>query len=340
MNANPTFHFPSTRLRRLRANPAMRALVQEQRLSADDFILPIFVEENTDERKEISSLPGVFRETENTLETAVKNAARHGIKGIILFGISHHKDFTGSDSLKKDGLMARMINRAKNASPETLVIADACFCEYTDHGHCGPLAHGDVDNDSTLENLGQQAVVAAEAGADIIAPSGMMDGMVAAIRRALDANSFQNTSILSYAVKYASGFYGPFREAAGCSLGQYPDAPTTRKTYQMNPANSDEALREAALDIAEGADMLMVKPGLPYLDIMRRVKDEFKMPLFAYQVSGEYAMMKAAEQKGWLDYETVLMESLMSFKRAGCDAILTYGAIEAARILEKSGSNF
>lgn len=340
MNTKPGFNFPDTRLRRLRANPSMRALVQEHHLSVNDLILPIFVEENATERSAIKSLPGVFRETESTLGNAIKEAEALGIKAIILFGISHHKDALGSDSLKKDGLLARMIARAKEASPSMLVIADACFCEYTDHGHCGPLKNGDVDNDATLKNLGKQAVIAAAAGADIIAPSGMMDGMVAAIRKALDSESYHNTAILSYAVKYASGFYGPFREAAGCSLGHYKDAPTTRKTYQMNPANGDEAMREAALDVAEGADMLMVKPGMPYLDMIRRVKDEFKIPTFAYQVSGEYAMLKAASDKGFIGYEDCLMESLMSFKRAGCDAILTYGALDAARILQKSRSNF
>ncbi|MCD8496789.1 MAG: porphobilinogen synthase [Alphaproteobacteria bacterium] len=329
-------HFPSARLRRLRSSEAMRALVQENTLSVNDFILPIFVEEDAAERSAISSLPGVFRETEATLPAAVKEAADLGIKAIILFGVSKHKDFTGSDSMKPGGLLARMIKIAKNASPETLVIADTCFCEYTDHGHCGPLAHGDVDNDATLENLGKQAVVAANAGADIIAPSGMMDGMVGAIRRALDSEGHTGTPILSYAVKYASAFYGPFRDAAGCTLGQYEDAPKTRKTYQMNPANGDEGMREAALDVAEGADMLMVKPGLPYLDMIRRLKDAFHMPVFAYHVSGEFAMLKAAAANGWLDYDTCLMESLMSFKRAGCDAILTYGAKDAARILRNA----
>lgn len=326
---------PLIRMRRLRTSPAMRALVQEYALSVDDLIYPIFVEENATERTAIASLPGVFRETEATLPAAVQEAAALGIKAIILFGVSHNKDALGSDSLKDDGLLARMIRAAKKAAPDMLIIADACFCEYTDHGHCGPLKGGDVDNDATLENLGKQAVAAARAGADIIAPSGMMDGMVAAIRAALDKAGFTDRAILSYAVKYASCFYGPFRDAAGCSLGAYPDAPKNRKTYQMNPANAAEGLREAALDVAEGADMLMIKPGMPYLDMVQRVKNEFKMPTFAYQVSGEFAMLKAAAGNGWLGYDEALMESLLSFKRAGADAILTYGALDAARILTK-----
>lgn len=332
MNANT--QFPSSRLRRLRSSDAMRALVQENHITAADLILPIFVEEDASERSAITSLPGVFRETEATLPQAVKEAASLGIKAVILFGVSKHKDHLGSDSFRKDGLLARMISIAKNAAPEMLVIADACFCEYTDHGHCGPLAKGDVDNDATLENLGKQALVAANAGADIIAPSGMMDGMVAAIRAALDSGGFTNTPILSYAVKYASSFYGPFRDAAGCSLGAYPDAPKSRKTYQMNPANALEGLREAALDVQEGADMLMVKPGTSYLDMIRRVKDDFGLPVFAYHVSGEFAMLKAAAANGWLDYDSCLMETLMAFKRAGCDGILTYGALDAARMLQ------
>lgn len=326
---------PLIRMRRLRTSPAMRALVQENALSVDDLIYPIFVEENAKERTAIASLPGVFRETESSLAGAVQEAAELGIKAIILFGVSHNKDALGSDSLNDNGLLARMIRAAKAAAPDMLVIADACFCEYTDHGHCGPLKHGDVDNDATLENLGKQAVTAARAGADIIAPSGMMDGMVAAIRAALDEAGFTDRAILSYAVKYASCFYGPFRDAAGCSLGAYPDAPKNRKTYQMNPANAMEGLREAALDVDEGADMLMIKPGLPYLDMVQRVKHEFQMPTFAYQVSGEFAMLKAASANGWLGYDDALMESLLSFKRAGADAILTYGALDAARLLNK-----
>lgn len=313
----------------------MRDLLQETHLSVNDFIYPIFVDEDTQERTAIPSLPGIFRETEKTLPGAVKDAANLGIKAIILFGISHHKDSSGSDSLKKDGLLARMIKTAKDAAPHILVIADTCFCEYTDHGHCGPLAHGSVDNDRTLEGLAKQAVIAADSGADIIAPSGMMDGMVAAIRGGLDNHGHTNIAILSYAAKFASTYYGPFRDAAGCSLGTDEAAPKDRKSYQMNPANTNEAMREVELDIQEGADMLMVKPGLAYLDVVQRVKDAFHMPTFAYHVSGEYAMLKAASEKGWLDYEDTLIETMLSFKRAGCDAILTYSALDCAKALQE-----
>ncbi len=320
---------PLMRMRRLRASEGMRALVRENTLTAADLILPMFVEEDISERQPINSMPGVFRETETSIIKAVKEAESAGVKSVMLFGVSHHKDDHGTDSLKSDGLMARMIRNVKDACPDMMVIADACFCEYTDHGHCGPLDdHGHVMNDLTLENLAIQAVVAADAGADIIAPSGMMDGMVAAIRSGLDDNGHENIAILSYAAKYASAFYGPFRDAAGCSLKN-----GDRKTHQMDPANSDEAMREVAIDLEEGADMVMVKPGLPYLDIIHRVKSEFRVPTFAYNVSGEYAMLKFAAQAGALDYDKALMEMLMGFKRAGADGILTYAAVDAARKL-------
>lgn len=327
---------PDIRMRRLRRTNAMRALVRENVLNVNDLVYPIFVEEDLGERAPISSLPGIYRETEKSLPAAVKEVWDLGIKAIILFGVSHHKDCEGSDSWNKDGLLARMIRIAKDACPDILVMADVCFCEYTDHGHCGPLnAAGDVDNDATLANLARQAANAAAAGADIIAPSGMMDGMVGAIRTGLDQDGHTDIPILSYAVKFASAFYGPFRDAAGCSLGAYAHARKDRATYQMDPANAEEALREAALDIAEGADMLMVKPGLPYLDILHRVKDEFRLPTFAYNVSGEYAMLKHAAAAGGLDYETSMMEMLLCFKRAGADGILTYAALDAARLLNK-----
>lgn len=321
---------PLMRMRRLRASEGMRALVRENTLTTADLILPLFVEENIDERQPINSMPGVFRETETSIVKAVKEAESAGVKSVMLFGVSHHKDDHGTDSLKADGLMARMIRNVKDSCPDMMIIADACFCEYTDHGHCGPLDdHGHVINDQTLENLAIQAVIAADAGADIIAPSGMMDGMVAAIRSGLDNHGHENIAILSYAAKYASAFYGPFRDAAGCSLKN-----GDRKTHQMDPANSDEALREVAIDLEEGADMVMVKPGLPYLDIIHRVKSEFRVPTFAYNVSGEYAMLKFAAQAGALDYDKTLMEMLMGFKRAGADGILTYAAIDAARRLK------
>lgn len=320
---------PLMRMRRLRTSEGMRALVRENTLTAADLILPLFVEEDITERQPINSMPGVFRETEKSVAAAVREAQNAGVKSVMLFGVSHHKDDHGTDSLKPDGLMARMIRNVKDACPDMIVIADACFCEYTDHGHCGPLdERGYVMNDLTLENLAVQAVIAADAGADIIAPSGMMDGMVAAIRAGLDDNGHENIPILSYAAKYASAFYGPFRDAAGCALKN-----GDRKTHQMDPANSDEALREVAIDLNEGADMVMVKPGLPYLDIVHRVKTEFRVPTFAYNVSGEYAMLKFAAQAGVLDYDRVLMEMLISFKRAGADGILTYAAVDAARKL-------
>ncbi len=326
---------PSQRLRRLRKTPAMRVLLQEHHLRTEDLILPVFVEENLKKRTAIKSLPGVFRETETSLVSALQDAEKAGLKAVILFGISHSKDKTGSDSFSAKGLLARMVKAAKAAAPDMLIIADVCFCEYTNHGHCGVLdKNGDVDNDATLRNLAKQAVIAANAGADIIAPSGMMDGMVATIRAALDKHGHTNVPILSYAAKFASSYYGPFRDAAGCSLGADKTARKDRKTYQMNPANAEEALREVEQDIAEGADMVMVKPGLPYLDIVKSVKDTFQMPTFAYHVSGEYAMLKAAADQGTLDYEETLMETLLCFKRAGCDGIITYAALDAARLLK------
>lgn len=324
------------RLRRLRKSDAIRSLLQENHLNPQDFIYPVFVEENLHEPIAIPSLPGIMRQTEDSLKTVAKNVKDHDVPAMMLFGVSHNKDHSGTDSLKPDGLMARMIDRVKQASPETLVIADGCFCEYTDHGHCGPLDEdGDVNNDRTLENLSRQAVIAAQAGADIIAPSGMMDGMVLTIRDSLDRNGYSNIPILSYAAKFASAFYGPFRDAAGCSLGDAKshNARSDRKTYQMNPANAREAMREVEADIMEGADMVMVKPGLPYLDIIRQIRDTYDHPLAAYHVSGEYAMLKAAAEKGWLDNDTALMETLMSFKRAGADMIVTYAALDAVKLL-------
>ncbi len=325
---------PEKRLRRLRVNDTMRRFVRETTLSVNDLIYPIFVEENTNERAEIASMPGVFRETEETLVDKVKECDTAGIPAIILFGVSKHKDAIGSDSMHRNGLLHRMIKISKEAAPNILVIADVCFCEYTDHGHCGPLNDDstDVDNDRTLENLAIQAVNCAEAGADIIAPSGMMDGGIEAIRAGLDQSGFKNLPIMAYSSKFASGFYGPFRDAAGCSLGG-SQGPKDRKTYQMDPANAREALRETEQDILEGADMVMVKPGMPYLDIIRDVKDTFQMPTFAYNVSGEYAMIKFAAQAGAIDHDVAMMESLMCFKRAGADGILTYFALEAAQLL-------
>lgn len=323
------------RPRRLRTSENMRRLVRENHLHTDDFILPIFVDEALSEPQEVSSMPGVFRQSEKSLEKILKEVEAAKIPAVMLFGVSNHKDHEGTDSFKKGGLMDRMVKRAKDTCPDLVIMADACFCEYTDHGHCGPLdhVHNDVDNDRTIENIAKQALIAAEAGADVIAPSGMMDGQIESIRSALDQSGFQRTAIMAYAAKYASGFYGPFRDAAGCSLGAGL-GPKNRKTYQMDAANSDEALREVALDIDQGADMVMVKPGLAYLDILYRVKQTFGMPTYVYNVSGEYCMIKAAARNGWIDENVAMMEMLMAFKRAGADGIITYAALDAAKILQ------
>lgn len=322
-----------TRMRRGRKSEAMRHLLRETHVTPHDFILPIFVEENLDERSPLDSMPGVYRETEQSLSKTLKQVEAEHIPAVVLFGVSHNKDHSGSDSMKHGGLLDRMIRRAKDACPDLVVIADVCFCEYTDHGHCGPLTEaGFVDNDQTLENIALQSCIAAEAGADIIAPSGMMDGQVAMIRHALDQSGQENVAIMAYAAKFASAFYGPFRAAAGCALQPGQD----RKTYQMDPANTSEALREVGLDINEGADMVMVKPGMAYMDIIYQVKQQFKMPTFAYHVSGEYAMLKAAAQNGWINYNQVLMELMTSFKRAGADGILTYASLDAARIINNT----
>ncbi|HNQ91932.1 MAG TPA: porphobilinogen synthase [Alphaproteobacteria bacterium] len=332
-------HSMPNRPRRLRSSDAMRRLVRENALSTDDFIYPIFVDEALSEPVEVSSMPGVFRQSEKSLSDLLKKVEAAKVPAVMLFGVSAHKDHEGTDSFKKGGLMDRMVKRAKDTCPDLVIMADACFCEYTDHGHCGPLdyVHNDVDNDRTIANIARQAVIAAEAGADVIAPSGMMDGQVGAIREALDQTGNERTAILAYAAKYASGFYGPFRDAAGCSLGHTEGSkiPSNRKTYQMDPANAEEALREVALDIEQGADMVMVKPGLAYLDILYQVKQAFGMPTFVYNVSGEYAMIKAAARNGWLNEEIAMMEMLLAFKRAGADGIITYAALDAAGYLSR-----
>lgn len=326
-----------SRPRRLRTTENMRRLVRETRLHTDDFIYPIFVDESLSEPVEVSSMPGVFRQSEQSLPALLKQVEAAKVPAVMLFGVSNHKDHEGTDSFRKGGLLDRMVKRAKDTCPDLVVMADACFCEYTDHGHCGPLdlVHNDVDNDRTIANIAKQAVTAAEAGADVIAPSGMMDGQIEAIRTALDQSGLQRTAILAYAAKYASGFYGPFRDAAGCSLGQ-GQGPKNRKTYQMDPANAEEALREVALDIEQGADMVMVKPGLAYLDILYRVKEAFGMPTYVYNVSGEYCMIKAAARNGWIDENIAMMEMLLAFKRAGADGIITYAALDAAKILQNN----
>ncbi len=322
---------PFFRMRRLRANSSIRDMVRETTLSTDDFILPLFVVPGKGVRNPIKSMPGHFQLSIDELVKEAKHALDLGIKSVILFGIPEHKDAMGSDATSDDGIISLAIRALKDSLPELFVITDVCFCEYTDHGHCGLLKDNDVDNDGTLAMLQDQVRVHARNGADMVAPSGMMDGMVGAIREALDQAGFTQMPIMSYAVKYASGFYGPFRDAAE-SAPQFGD----RNSYQMDPANAQEAMREAAIDIEEGADLIMVKPALPYLDILYRVKEEFGMPTAAYQVSGEFAMIKAAATNGWLDHDRVMMESLISIKRAGANLILTYFAIEAAKKLRQA----
>jgi porphobilinogen synthase len=303
-------------------------MFQETDLSVGDLIFPLFIVSGKNITEEISSMPGIFRYSVDKLGAEAKEINDLGIPAVILFGIPEHKDEKGSSAYDDNGIIQQAVRAIKKAAPSLLVITDVCLCEYTSHGHCGIVENGKIINDKTLELLSMEALSHAKAGADIIAPSDMMDGRVAAIRKTLDANNFEDTPIMSYSAKYSSAFYGPFREAAESSP-QFGD----RKTYQMDYANSDEALRECALDISEGADIIMVKPALPYLDVIRRVKDEFNMPLAAYNVSGEYSMLKAAAANGWLDGEKVMMESLYSIKRAGADVIITYFAKEAAALL-------
>lgn len=328
--------FPHVRMRRLRQSEAIRNMVRENQVQVSDLIYPLFVEENIDAPVAIKSMPGVVRESEKTLVSKMKEVQDLGIPSVMLFGVSHNKDHHGSDSMSPNGLLARMISTAKKAAPKVAITADLCFCEYTDHGHCGPIGtNKDVDNDKTIENIAMQAVIAAEAGANIVAPSGMMDGQVAAIRHALDVTGFSHVPVMAYAAKFASVFYGPFRDAAGCSLGHNPDVPTHRHTYQMDPANGREALRDALMDEQEGADILMVKPGMPYLDILALLRQKTELPLAVYQISGEYAMIRLASDAGALDYQSAMMESLIGFKRAGADMILTYAACDVARWLQK-----
>lgn len=323
--------FPISRARRLRRTPSLRSLLQETRLSVFNLVLPLFVKAGQNIKQPIASMPGCFQFSVDQLPAEIRDIQTLNIPAIILFGIPSYKDAIGSAAWEDDGVIQQAIKIIKKIAPELLIITDLCFCEYTDHGHCGVInvETQAVDNDKTLTLLADQAVSHACAGADVIAPSGMMDGMVHAIRCALDQNQLQDIPILSYAVKYASSFYGPFRVAAE-GVPQFGD----RKTYQMNPANANEALREAALDVAEGADMLMVKPAQNYLDIIYRVKQRFpELPLCAYQVSGEFAMIKAAAQKNWIDEKEAMIESLLAIKRAGADFIITYFAKEVAHML-------
>ena len=357
---------PAFRFRRLRRSPALRDLVRETHLTADDFILPLFIEEGIDQPVPVATMPGVVRHPEQGLPEAVRQAWGSGVRAVMLFGVSHHKDADGADSWQRDGLMARSLRAAKSAVPGMVVISDNCFCEYTEHGHCGVVADGDVDNDATLVNLARQAVVAAEAGADMIAPSGMMDGMVAAIREGLDGAGYHHIPIMSYSTKFASAFYGPFRDAVDSSFKG------NRATYQLDVANAREALAESLQDEREGADILMVKPGIAFLDVLRRyfedrnlstdweslreaedellinslsmlldfeaedkqalrdIRQHTSRPLAVYQVSGEYAMIKAAAAQGVIDERAIALESLIAFKRAGADLIITYYAQQAA----------
>ncbi len=318
--------FPRVRPRRLRRTETLRALVRETELSVNDFIYPLFVVHGEKIREEIGSMPGVFHLSVDELAREVEEISGMGIKSIMLFGLPAVKDELGSEDYAENGIVQQAIRAAKKVNPELVVMTDVCMCQYTTHGHCGIIRHGEIDNDETLRYLAMTAVSHAAEGADVVAPSAMMDGQVGAIRSALDENGYTNTLILAYASKFASGFYGPFREAAD-SPPKFGD----RRQYQMDPANSREALREVALDIDEGADMVMVKPALPYLDIIRQVRDRFDYPVAAYNVSGEYSMIKAAAQNGWLDEKRVTLELLTSIKRAGSDVILTYHSKDAAR---------
>lgn len=333
-SAKTNAKFPKTRLRRLRASGWMRDLVQEHQLSVNDLIWPVFVQEGEQTQEDIQSMPGVSRRSIDLLTEELKKAQGLGIKAIALFPVvpAEQKTMEAKEAYNPDNLMCRAIQAIKKETPDIGIITDVALDPYTTHGHDGLVEDGVVLNDETVEALTRQALVQAQAGADIIAPSDMMDGRVGAIRDALDAQSFQETAIMSYTAKYASNFYGPFRDAVNSGDFLKGD----KKTYQMNPANSDEALREAEQDIQEGADMIMVKPGLPYLDIVSRIKSNFNIPVFAYHVSGEYAMLRAASEKGWLNYEQALAETLIAFKRAGCSGVLTYGAMDLAEILDKS----
>jgi porphobilinogen synthase len=322
--------FPEFRGRRLRRNANIRRMVRETHLRADDLIYPMFSAFGKNIKKEIVSMPGIYQQSIENIVAEAKEVYELGIPAVILFGIPEHKDAVGQDAYSETGIIQETIRAIKAEVPELTVITDVCMCEYTDHGHCGVIKDGDVDNDETLQLLAAEALSHAEAGADIVAPSDMMDGRVAAIREILDANGFNQIPIMSYAVKYSSAYYGPFRDAAD-STPQFGD----RRSYQMDPANRIEAFREAALDVQECADFLMVKPALAYLDILRDIKERFDLPLVAYNVSGEYSMIKAAAAKGWIDGDKVMMETLLGMKRAGADLIITYHAKEAARLLSK-----
>ena len=321
-------NFPVSRLRRLRKTPALRDMFRETRLTKNDFIFPLFVAEGENVKRAISSMPNMFQLSIDNVQRECEELLNLGINAVLLFGIPDFKDEVGSSGYQSNGIVQKAGREIKKNFPEMLIITDVCMCEYTSHGHCGVIENESVQNDATLELLAKQALTHAESGADIIAPSDMMDGRVGAIRKVLDENGFHETPIMAYSAKYASAFYGPFREAAE-SAPQFGD----RKSYQMDSGNSDEALREIALDIQEGADIVMVKPALAYLDVIRRAKDNFNVPIAAYNVSGEYSMIKAAAEKNWIDGERVMMETLTAIKRAGADVIITYFAKEAIKLI-------
>jgi porphobilinogen synthase len=321
---------PLYRPRRLRESPLLRKMVRETQLRVEDLVYPLFAVHGRGVREPIAPMPGQFRLSIDELLKECKDAASMGIPAVLLFGLPAEKDPRGSEAYADDGIIQQAVRAVKETIPDLLVITDVCLCEYTSHGHCGVVEEGRVRNDPTLDLLARTAVSHVDAGADMVAPSDMMDGRVAAIREALDENDHQETPIMAYSAKYASAFYGPFREAAD-STPQFGD----RRSYQMDPANSVEAMREVALDVDEGADIVMVKPALPYLDVIARVKNEFGLPVAAYSVSGEYAMLRAAGQLGWLDEETAMMEALTGIRRAGADIVITYFAKDVARILER-----
>lgn len=325
--------FPEYRPRRMRRTETLRSMVRETQLNVRNFILPFFCISGKGVKNSLASMPGHFQLSPDVLIKELREPVDRGIPAIILFGIPSKKDSVGSEGYSKDGIVQRAVRQIKSAYPDLVVITDVCLCEYTDHGHCGVVMNNDVDNDSTLDLLARIALSHANAGADMVAPSDMMDGRVGAIREALDESGHESLPIMAYSAKYCSGFYGPFRDAAQ-SAPKFGD----RRSYQMDPANSDEAIREVGMDVDEGADIIMVKPALPYLDIIWRVRNAFDLPVAAYNVSGEFSMLKAAAQNGWIDYERCMMEALISIKRAGADLIITYHALEAARLLQDNVS--
>ena len=325
--------FPTTRLRRLRYNPLLRELVSETQLSVNDLIYPIFICDGEKIKNEIPSMPGQFQLSIDNLIQKCKQVQQKGIKAILLFGVSKKKDMTGNIACSENSIVQKAIKAIKQEDINLLLIADVCNCEYTSHGHCGTIVDGDVDNDLTLKTLARQSLSLAEAGADIIAPSDMMDGRVQAIREILDSSGFYKVPILSYSAKYASSFYSPFRDAADSSPKRFD-----RKTYQMNYSNSNEAIREVEQDVFEGADMIMIKPALSYLDIISKIKQKFSLPIVAYSVSGEYSMIKAASANNWIDENEMVLETITSIKRAGADIIITYYALEIADILNKKSN--